>query len=71
MDDILKRVVIGSIIFGAAEATYLRMKGGKEFRKPDIVQLNDNAEGNKFGVSDPKESNQTFILLVSDIEALY
>lgn len=40
MDDNIKMVVIGSALAGLGNITYLQLKDGSEYQKPEIKPLN-------------------------------
>lgn len=71
MDSNLIRTVVSSVVFGLTKATYLKMNSGKEFRRPQIVPSPTKGSNDSFGVINPEEPDETFILNIADVEIIY
>lgn len=70
MDKKLVKLIVSSIVFGLAKASHLQVKGGMEFKNPQIVP-SPGGKKDEFGVLDPYNEGETYIFNISDVTIIY
>lgn len=68
MDDRLKKIVIGSVLFGVGKITELRLTSGRVFKNPILVP---SKQDGFFGIKNPEEADEVFAIKILEVETVY